>query len=198
MIRSAAAILAISFAAGCALAQTNPVIAEQKMAYESNRNNLIKAAEKMPEADYSFKPTPEMQSFGERIAHIAGQMGTCSMLTGERKPNPAMGKTSKDDIVAALKASFDACDAAWASMNDKTAAEMVAGRGGATALEAFHADRQHHAQYGAVRLHLPLHAAQGRGPSHQRPDQVISPGTVPHPVRWGSRPPPGRTAAGVQ
>ncbi len=130
MIRSAAAILALSFAAGCALAQTNPVIAEQKMAYESNRNNLIKAAEKMPEADYSFKPTPEMQSFGERIAHIAGQMGTCSMLTGERKPNPAMGKTSKNDIVAALKASFDACDAAWASMNDKTAAEMVAGRGG--------------------------------------------------------------------
>ena len=129
MIRSAA-LLALSFAAGCALAQTNPVIAEQKMAYEGNRNNLVKAAEKMPEADYSFKPAPEMQSFGERIAHIAGQMGTCSMLTGERKPNPAMGKTSKADIVAALKASFDACDAAWASMNDKTALEMLAGRGG--------------------------------------------------------------------
>jgi len=129
VIRSAA-LLALSFAAGCALAQTNPVIAEQKMAYEGNRNNLVKAAEKMPEADYSFKPAPEMQSFGERIAHIAGQMGTCSMLTGERKPNPAMGKTSKADIVAALKASFDACDAAWASMNDKTALEMLAGRGG--------------------------------------------------------------------
>jgi len=113
-----------------ALAQTNPAIAEQKAAYESNRNNLIKAAEKMPEESYSFKPTPEMQSFGDRIAHIAGQMGTCSMLTGERKPNPAQGKTSKADIVAALKASFEACDAAWASMNDKTAVEMVAGRGG--------------------------------------------------------------------
>jgi hypothetical protein len=71
-----------------------------------------------------------MQSFGERIAHIAGQTGGCSGLTGERKPNPAQGKTSKADIVAALKASFDACDAAWAAMDDKTAMEMVAGRGG--------------------------------------------------------------------
>jgi len=112
------------------MAQSLPVIAEQKTTYESNRNNLIKAAEKMPEENYSFKPTPEMQSFGERIAHVAGQIGTCSGLTGERKPNPAQGKTAKADIVAALKTSFEACDAAWAALNEKTALEMVAGRGG--------------------------------------------------------------------
>ena len=127
---SIAAIATLALAAGCVLAQTNPIIAEQKAAYENNRNNFLKAAEKMPEENYSFKPTPEMQSFGDRIAHIAGQMGNCSMLTGERKPNPAQGKTSKADIVAALKTSFEACDAAWASMNDKTAIETVAGRGG--------------------------------------------------------------------
>ena len=34
------------------------------------------------------------------------------------------------DIVAALKTSFEACDAAWASLNDKTALETVPGRGG--------------------------------------------------------------------
>jgi len=112
------------------MAQSLPVIAEQKTTYESNRNNLIKAAEKMPEENYSFKPTPEMQSFGERNAHVAGQIGTCSGLTGERKPNPAQGKTAKADIVAALKTSFEACDAAWAALNEKTALEMVAGRGG--------------------------------------------------------------------
>ncbi|HXK03449.1 MAG TPA: DinB family protein [Verrucomicrobiae bacterium] len=121
----------ITLAAACAMfAQSNPVIAEQKAAYNRLKTNLVKAAEKMPEDAYSFKPTPEMQSFGERIAHIAGQTGGCSALTGERKPNPAQGKTSKADLVAALKASFDACDAAWDSLNDKTAMEMVAGRGG--------------------------------------------------------------------
>ena len=124
--------LMILVAGACMLqAQTNPVIAEQKAAYTRLKGNVIKAAEKMPEDAYSFKPTPEMQSFGERIAHIAGQMGTCSGLTGERKPNPAQGKTSKADIVAALKASYDACDAAWDTMNDKSAMEMLAGRGGA-------------------------------------------------------------------
>src|SRR5215472_2464213 len=121
-----------TFAAVCTLsAQSNPVIAEQKAAYTRLKGNVMKAAEKMPEDQYNFKPTPEMQSFGERIAHIAGQMGACSGVTGERKPNPAQGKTSKADIVAALKTSYDACDAAWDSMNDKSAMEMLAGRGGA-------------------------------------------------------------------
>jgi hypothetical protein len=127
VIRASLTILA---AIGALQAQTNPVVAEQKAAYTRLKTNLVKAAEKMPEDAYTFKPTPEMQTFAERVAHVAGQTGTCSGLTGERKPNPAQGKTSKADLVAALKASFDACDAAWDSLNDKTAAEMVAGRGG--------------------------------------------------------------------
>jgi hypothetical protein len=131
MNRSTAVMFALSLAGSCALvAQTNPVVAEQKTAYTNNKNNLIKAAEKMPEDAYSFKPTPEMETFGQRMIHIANQIGTCSGLTGERKPNAAAGKTAKADIVAGLKTSFEACDAAWDSMNDKTAMEMVAGRGG--------------------------------------------------------------------
>ena len=131
MNRSAVTMLALSLAGSCVLvAQTNPVVAEQKTAYTNNKNNLIKAAEKMPEDAYSFKPTPEMEPFGQRMIHIANQIGTCSAMTGERKPNPATGKTAKADIVSGLKTSFEACDAAWDSMNDKTAMEMVAGRGG--------------------------------------------------------------------
>lgn len=128
MNRTLLLILAASVAG--ALHAQNPLIAESKQAYTGIKNNLLKAADKMPEDGYSFKPTPELQSFAERVAHVAGQMGTCSGLTGERKPSPAAGKTSKADLVAALKESFDACDAAWDSMNDKAAMEMVAGRGG--------------------------------------------------------------------
>jgi hypothetical protein len=128
---SAIMLLSLTLSSAAALlAQTNPVVAEQKTAYTNNKNNLIKAAEKMPEEAYSFKPTPEMEAFGQRMIHVANQIGTCSAMTGERKPNPAAGKTAKADIVAGLKASFEACDAAWDSMNDKTAMEMVAGRGG--------------------------------------------------------------------
>ena len=108
----------------------NPLSDGARLNYQIIKSFITRAAAKMPEENYSFKPTPEMQSFGDRIAHIAGQMGNCSSITGERKPNPAQGKTSKADIVAALKTSFEACDAAWASLNDKTAMETVAGRGG--------------------------------------------------------------------
>jgi uncharacterized damage-inducible protein DinB len=129
--RFATTLFALSLAGACALqAQTNPMIAENKGAYTNVKNNLLKAADKMPEDAYSFKPTPEVQSFAQRIAHIANQIGTCSAMTGERKTSDANNKTAKADLVAALKASFDACDAAWDSMNDKTAVEMIAGRGG--------------------------------------------------------------------
>jgi hypothetical protein len=129
--RFAATLFALSLAGGCTIqAQTNPLIAENKAAYTNVKNNLLKAADKMPEDAYSFKPTPEMQSWGQRIAHIANQIGTCSGMTGERKTSDANNKTAKADLVAALKASFDACDAAWDSMNDKSSLEMIAGRGG--------------------------------------------------------------------
>ena len=160
MNRSAVVMLALSLAGGCALvAQTNPVIAEQKTAYTNNKNNLIKAAEKMPEDAYSFKPTPEMEAFGQRMIHIANQIGTCSAMTGERKPNPAAGKTAKADIVAGLKTSFEACDAAWDSMNDKTAMEMVAGRGGQqrSKLSGLIGDTTHNTEmYGYISVYMRL------------------------------------------
>jgi uncharacterized damage-inducible protein DinB len=109
------------------------MVNQGKAQYNSIKNNLTKAAEKMPEDAYSFKPTPELQSFGERVAHMANQIGTCSRVKGgEPKQNQAAGKTSKADLVAALKAAFAECDAAWEMMNETTAMETMAGRGGQT------------------------------------------------------------------
>ncbi len=59
----------------------------------------------MPEDAYSFKPSPELQDFGQRVAHMAAMIGTCSRVKGgEPKQSQATGKTSKADLVAALKA----------------------------------------------------------------------------------------------
>jgi len=126
-------LIAAASLAGALHAQSGsigPVITESKAAYTGVKNNLIKAAEKMPDDAYSFKQTDGQETFAQRIAHISNQIGTCSALTGERKRSEAAGKTAKADLVAALKASFDACDAAWDAMNDKTALETTAGRGG--------------------------------------------------------------------
>jgi hypothetical protein len=74
-----------------------------KQRYATVRDNLQKAAESIPEENYSFKPTPEIRSFGELIAHVAdAQTGICGVAGGAPKRGTAAGKTSKTELVAAL------------------------------------------------------------------------------------------------
>ncbi len=108
------------------LAQSNPLSATVKQFYEGSRNNIMRAAEKVPESDYGFRPTPDVRTFGEEVAHAAEwQTIACSAAKGEQLPNPAAGKTSKADIIAALKQSSDYCDAVYAALTDASAAQTV-------------------------------------------------------------------------
>jgi len=129
--RSAFWILAASLTCCGLQAQTNPLITEMKASYTAIKNNLIKAAEKMPDDAYAFKPVDSIRTFGALMGHIAGQYRTCGAVKGGEPATIDVNKTAKADLVAALKASFDACDAAWDTMTDTTAFETVAGRGGA-------------------------------------------------------------------
>ena len=134
MKSTSATILALALA-GALEAQTpaaNPLSTELKASYTRIKTNFIKAAEKMPEENYDFKPTPDLQSFGERIAHIAvSTMPSCSALKGS--PKTIDGKTlkTKADIVAALKDTFATCDAVMDGMTDADAVVPVSvgGRG---------------------------------------------------------------------
>ena len=104
----------------------NPLSAEVKRSYLSIRNNLIKMAEKMPEEQYSFRPTPEVETFGRRVAHITdANMRTCSGLKGEQKSLRASAKTAKADLVAALKQALEYCDSVFDSMTDRAAVELI-------------------------------------------------------------------------
>jgi uncharacterized damage-inducible protein DinB len=110
-------------------AQTaNPLSDELRQIYTIVRNNLIKMSERMPEANYSFQPTPEIQTFIQRVAHIAdANMRTCSALKGEQKSVRASSKTTKADVIAALKESFETCDAVFNALTDTTAVQMERG-----------------------------------------------------------------------
>ena len=129
---TALTILCAAAAFAQAQAGGNPTIAEFKQNYTQVKNNLIRMAEKMPAENYEYKPVAEVRTFAALMAHIAdAQMRTCStMNSGTAKSTDAGNSTSKDVIVAALKASFEECDKAWDSMNDSTASQMMAGRGG--------------------------------------------------------------------
>jgi len=78
---------------------------------------IVKSAEQMPEADYAFKATPDVRSFGQIVAHVAdANNAMCSAVLGEANPSPGVEKTktSKADLTAALKASYEYCNRAFA------------------------------------------------------------------------------------
>lgn len=101
-------------------------IAEGKQLYTGIKNNLVAMADKMPEEEYGFKPTQDIRTFGQLVAHVADvQAAACSVASGQQKRVGAASKTAKADLVAALKASFDICDAAWEGMTDASAAETA-------------------------------------------------------------------------
>lgn len=116
------------FAAAGSLKAQNPFSADAKQAYNGIKNTLTRAADEMPEADYSFSTVPgKVRTYGEIIGHIADiQMALCGMAKGEQKQGDAeKGKKTKAELTAALKESFDYCDTVYNSMTDADGAQMV-------------------------------------------------------------------------
>jgi len=109
-------------------APANPITASEKGFYTLVSGEVIAAAEKMPEENYSFKPTPEVRSFGQLVGHVAdAQYGFCSTAIGEPNPMKAIEKTktSKADLVAALKDAVAYCNKAFAGMTDAQGSQTV-------------------------------------------------------------------------
>jgi uncharacterized damage-inducible protein DinB len=109
-------------------ATANPITASEKGFYQVVSGEVIAAAQKMPEENYAFKPTPEVRSFGQLVGHVAdAQYGLCSTAIGEANPMKAIEKTktSKADLVAALKEGVAYCNKAFAGMTDAQGSQMV-------------------------------------------------------------------------
>jgi hypothetical protein len=166
--------LIVGLAAGSLVyGQENPLSTEAQQSWARTKGNLMAAAEKMPEENYSFKPAPESQSFGELVAHTADSaMGTCSAFSGERKPGGAAGKKAKAELVAALSAGLAECDKAYGSITDAKATEMIAGRGGnRSRLGTLYGNTIHlEHEYAQMAIHLRLKgvvppSSERRGPA---------------------------------
>ncbi len=130
-------LLCVLVPAGITLAQdnkpqtptiTDPLTVHSKFIYEGGKMILLLSAEKVPEEYYSFKPTDAVRSFGQIIGHLAdSQYGFCSVVLGEKNPAPKieMTKTSKADLIVALKDAFAYCDRAYIGMTDVSGSQMV-------------------------------------------------------------------------
>src|ERR1700722_3201185 len=111
-----------------AAAPANPITASEKGFYGYVSNAVIRAAQKMPEENYSFKPVPEVRSFGQLVGHEAEEnYFFCSLATGAANPGKDIEKTktSKADLIAALKDSVAYCNTAFEGMTDAKGAQTT-------------------------------------------------------------------------
>lgn len=122
-----AAVIALAMPAG-ASAQANPLVSSTRGLYEQAKGYITRSAAQVPEADYAFRPVETVRTFGQLIGHVANaHYMFCSTILGEQNPsreNLEETKTMKADLVAALAASFEYCDRAYA-ITDAQGSEIV-------------------------------------------------------------------------
>jgi uncharacterized damage-inducible protein DinB len=106
----------------------NPFSDHNRLIYGGVQGIVLGAAEKMPEENYGFKPADSVRTFGQIVGHIAdSQYRFCAVALGETAPGLQIEqtKTSKADLIAALKEAFAYCRRASDPMTDAAGSEMV-------------------------------------------------------------------------
>jgi hypothetical protein len=104
----------------------NPVSGFVKAGVARYEKNMVAAAEAMPAEKYGFKPSPEMNSYGHLMMHIAESNNTfCSKISGQPAPDVKLSESDpKDKLVAAVKDSFAFCSTALAKVDDSKLGEQ--------------------------------------------------------------------------
>src|SRR3954471_21282375 len=97
--------------------------------FDAIKRDIVESADAVPEAEYAFKPTPQVRSFGELIGHVAdGNAYYCGLAAGSnpewKDPVEKTVKT-KADLVKAVKDSFAKCDDVYAKTTEENALSLV-------------------------------------------------------------------------
>ena len=167
LVTFAAALLTVPSAASAQAAppapQTFTLSGNMIRGYQNLQRNLAEAAEKMPEASYSFKATPEVRPFGELVAHVAlSQFGTCAALKGEtpapHKDDKEDAARSKTELIALLKESTAYCDPLLTALKDEDMTSLVKSGQNQVAKGLFLAGTNTHGNemYGTMSVYLRL------------------------------------------
>jgi hypothetical protein len=107
----------------------NPVTDHVRRILPETAKKMIAAAELMPADKYTFRPTPPQMSFAQLIAHIV-QTNAAICAGAGALPLPDYVKipdtSAKDDLVAAIRKSFELCtDAFTKTMDADLGGEMT-------------------------------------------------------------------------
>ena len=128
LLSTGALVLLLGTATLTAQSAQNPYSTMVREGWNSLKKNLSASAAKMGDADYGFKPTPQVRSFGQILGHLANEHYLiCAAVKGEKSPNTTDFEkvTSKAELVAAFDKSIAYCDGAYASMSDAAGTQHV-------------------------------------------------------------------------
>jgi hypothetical protein len=144
---------AIFFSAALALAQTStpapaapaagpvkdPVTTSLRFLLQRSQGNTVGAVEAMPADKFSYKPTPDQETFVHLVVHIIGFNNSfCAKAADVPAPKVDEPKEtdSKDQLVAAVKASYAFCSDAVGKMDDSKLGDSIELFGGRQAPRA--------------------------------------------------------------
>jgi hypothetical protein len=119
-------------AAQPAQTEANPVSAAVRGSLERQSKNILAAVDEMPADKFGYRPTPEQNTFGHLVVHMAmSNFRLCSAISGMGMPKMDELKEtdSKEKLASALKSSFDFCTEALAKTDDSKLGEVVLTRG---------------------------------------------------------------------
>jgi hypothetical protein len=117
----------------------DPVATSLRLMLQRSQNNTIGAIEAMPADKFSYKPTPDQSSFAHLAAHIAGFNNSfCAKAADVPAPKVDESKETdtRDQLVAAVKASYSFCSDALSKMDDSKLGDSIELFGGRQAPRA--------------------------------------------------------------
>ena len=181
-MKPAFVLAAVAYSATSAFAQT-PAATDPgnmtrfsrgvKARYDNIKRDIVEAAEAVPEGEYSFRPAPQVRTFGQIIGHVAdSQNFFCGVAAGsnpEYIDSIEQSTMSKAALVKALKESVAKCDEIYTKTGAANALAIVpAGKGdalrGLMLLDNVSHDNEHYGNivtYMRLKGHVPPSTARG-------------------------------------
>ena len=165
--------MAVALVVAHPVAQTATLKGDFLKEWAGQKDTLIKIAEAMPEAKYSFKPTPAQRDFGGQVMHIAQVNLMVFKMLNAKAAAPAINEkaATKAEMIKAMSDSFDYGTAILNEQTDQSLATAIQGppwMGPSTRARIF-AFMIGHTQdiYGQMAVYLRL--SGGVPPASQRP-----------------------------
>jgi uncharacterized damage-inducible protein DinB len=120
-------ILILALAASAAAQSKSPVSDALREMLGGREKNIVAAFEEMPADKYDYKPTAEQMTFRHLAAHVAeGNNYFCANVGDVPQPKVDFnGKETKEQLVSALKTSFEFCHTALAKADDSKMNENI-------------------------------------------------------------------------